>query len=361
MEKTTLAKLSRFLVQHSVQVHLNDIVLIQGAPSAELLIDHLYTDVFKSGGRPLVRFQPGLSLDTTVRFLQGDLNPTSVKEGQPVNCSIGIGQYPLRKQPYTLPDNHHIESERLQQSRFLDQASKGAIRWVTTLMPSATQTGGRIPAPQLLEVISKASLLDQTSPDRCWQAIRHNQNELCQILQSGKQLQIRSANGTEISFQIAGRRWLNGICRYNVPDGEVFTAPVLKGTQGVWHASFPIDFLGNQISGARLVIDEGVIVHASAVTGEDALRNLVCQDAGSCLVGEIGLGTNPRVIHTTGIGLIDEKMAGTAHLGMGSSYPSTGGTVTSGIHLDLVCDLRNQGELLLDGKPLCNQIKSYPE
>jgi aminopeptidase len=72
---------------------------------------------------------------------------------------------------------------------------------------------------------------------------------------------------------------------------------------------------------------------------------------GARYLGELGIGTNYRIGRPILNTLFDEKIGGTVHLALGSSYPATGGTNVSAIHWDLITDLRQGGELLLDGEP----------
>jgi len=75
-------------------------------------------------------------------------------------------------------------------------------------------------------------------------------------------------------------------------------------------------------------------------------------DAGARLIGELGIGTNLDIDRSTGHILLDEKMAGTVHLALGSSYPESGGVNSSALHWDLICDLRDGGRLSADGEPV---------
>ena len=67
-------------------------------------------------------------------------------------------------------------------------------------------------------------------------------------------------------------------------------------------------------------------------------------------MGELGIGTNFGITRFTRNTLFDEKIGGTVHLALGRSYPETGGRNTSAIHWDLVCDLRQGGEIRVDGE-----------
>ena len=91
---------------------------------------------------------------------------------------------------------------------------------------------------------------------------------------------------------------------------------------------------------------------ATAERGEDYLRAALATDQGARFLGELGIGTNTGIDRPTGSILFDEKIAGTVHLALGRSYPETGGTNTSALHWDLICDLRGGGRLSVDGHML---------
>ena len=91
---------------------------------------------------------------------------------------------------------------------------------------------------------------------------------------------------------------------------------------------------------------------ATAERGEDYLRAALATDQGARFLGELGIGTNTGIDRPTGSILFDEKIAGTVHLALGRSYPETGGTNTSALHWDLICDLRGGGRLSVDGQML---------
>ena len=71
-------------------------------------------------------------------------------------------------------------------------------------------------------------------------------------------------------------------------------------------------------------------------------------DAGARVAGEIAFGMNYEIDRFTHNVLFDEKIGGTIHLALGSGFPQAGGENTSGLHIDLVCDLRAEGEIYAD-------------
>jgi aminopeptidase len=137
-----------------------------------------------------------------------------------------------------------------------------------------------------------------------------------------------------------------------MPDGEIFTAPVENSTEGRVCFEFPAIAGGREVSGIRLVFRKGRVVEATAEKNEGYLKEMLAADRGAAVLGEFGIGANAGVTAFTRDILLDEKMGGTIHLAIGRSYPESGGKNDSAVHWDMIKDLRAQGELYLDGKPV---------
>jgi aminopeptidase len=157
---------------------------------------------------------------------------------------------------------------------------------------------------------------------------------------------------TDLSFSIKGRRAIPCAGEYNMPDGEIFTAPVENSTEGTIFYEFPAIYGGREVSGIRLTFRKGKVVEASAEKNESILTEMLDADPGARVLGEFGIGANAGVTDFTRDILLDEKMGGTIHLAIGRSYPESGGRNHSAVHWDMIKDLRREGELYLDGKPV---------
>lgn len=81
---------------------------------------------------------------------------------------------------------------------------------------------------------------------------------------------------------------------------------------------------------------------------EDLLKETINTDSGAAYLGELGIGTNYQISQLTRLMLLDEKIGGTIHVALGEGFPETGGKNISGIHWDMVCDLRKDEEILVD-------------
>ncbi len=164
---------------------------------------------------------------------------------------------------------------------------------------------------------------------------------------------------TDLSFSIKGRTAIPCAGEYNMPDGEIFTAPVETSTEGKIFFEFPAIAGGREVAGIRLTFRKGRVVEASAEKNEGYLKEMLAADRGASVLGEFGIGANAGVTSFTRDILLDEKMGGTIHLAVGRSYPESGGKNDSAVHWDMIKDLRDAGRSLprreagpADGRPV---------
>lgn len=120
--------------------------------------------------------------------------------------------------------------------------------------------------------------------------------------------------------------------------------------EGTIRFTYPGIYLGSEIEDIFLRFERGKVVEARAAKGEELLLKLLDADEGARYVGEIAIGTNGNINRFTKNMLFDEKMGGTVHLALGTGFPPNGSKNVSGIHWDMLKDMREGGEIFADGK-----------
>jgi aminopeptidase len=229
--------------------------------------------------------------------------------------------------------------------------ARSARRWSITQWPTpalAQQAGMSDAGYEAF--LGRALFLDRPDPVGAWRELSARQARLVGQLADAREIRIE-ADGTDLRLRVDGRTWINSDGRRNMPSGEVFTGPLEDSAEGTIRftvASNP----GVEVEDVRLTFRGGAVVEASAGRGDGYLQAALATDAGARRLGELGIGTNPGIDRSTGSTLLDEKIAGTIHLALGRSYPETGGVNSSALHWDLICDLRADGRLTIDGEPL---------
>src|SRR5262249_25364330 len=132
------------------------------------------------------------------------------------------------------------------------------------------------------------------------------------------------APDTDLTLSVAGRKWMNSDGHRNFPSGEVFTGPIENSANGHIRFTYPAIAGGREVEDVRLWFENGKVVKATAAKGEDYLLEMLESDAGARYLGEVAVGNNYNIQRFTGNILFDEKIGGTCHLAVGSSYPETG-------------------------------------
>ena len=143
------------------------------------------------------------------------------------------------------------------------------------------------------------------------------------------------APGTDLRFSIRDIPAIPCDGRNNIPDGEVFTAPVRDSVEGTIHYNTPSIYHGVTYDDVRFRFDKGRIVEASASDNE-ALNKVLDSDDGARYIGEFAIGFNPHVTKPMKDILFDEKIAGSIHFTPGSCYEEASNGNHSEIHWDLV-------------------------
>jgi aminopeptidase len=140
---------------------------------------------------------------------------------------------------------------------------------------------------------------------------------------------------TDLSFSIKGVPVVKAAGKNNIPDGEVFTAPVRESVEGVIFFNTPSLEDGTTYERVRLTFEEGRVVEADCNEAEK-IRQMLDTDEGARYVGEFALGVNPRIDRPMKETLYDEKIGGSLHIALGRAYEEADNGNRSSVHWDLV-------------------------
>ncbi len=143
--------------------------------------------------------------------------------------------------------------------------------------------------------------------------------------------------GTDLSFSIKGMPAITCAGSNNIPDGEVFTAPIRDSVNGVLSYNTPAVYQGIGFEGIVFEFKDGKIVKASSNGNSEALNKILDSDEGARYIGEFALGVNPEIMNPMRDTLFDEKIVGSFHFTPGQAYDDCDNGNRSQIHWDLVC------------------------
>ncbi|WP_374720938.1 aminopeptidase [Peribacillus tepidiphilus] len=141
--------------------------------------------------------------------------------------------------------------------------------------------------------------------------------------------------GTDLTFSIKGIPAIKCAGEMNIPDGEVFTAPVKNSVNGVITYNTPSPYQGFTFENVRLTFKDGKIVEATA-NDTERINKIFDTDEGARYIGEFAIGVNPYILHPMQDILFDEKIDGSFHFTPGQCYDEAYNGNHSNIHWDMV-------------------------
>jgi aminopeptidase len=347
-----LKKLARVLVDYSIEAGEGEQVLVAGGAAGEPLIKDIYARLLVVGAIPI----PQISLPGTQELFFEHAREIHYQKTPPAIRSIYEGADAVISvmAPHNTRALAGVDPRKQQALSKRDKAIQDMIlekdRWALTLFPTqALAQESEMGLDEYEEFVFEAMALNEEDPVRYWREKAEEQGRLIERLEEAREVRIVGP-ATDLKLSIEGRRFMNGDGRHNMPCGEVFTGPVEDSANGEIYFGVPVAVAGREVLGVRLRFEGGRVVEASAEKGEEYLKSMLDADQGARYLGELGIGTNYGIPRATKNILFDEKLGGTVHLAIGRSYEKTGGKNDSSVHWDLICDLREGGELYADGE-----------
>ncbi len=350
-------KFAALLCDWCVEAKSGQQVLVSSTFLAEPLVSALHRALLHRGAWPLLRLSPPELSEQFFRFAREDhldsFAPLELAEASAVDALIGIDA-PANTVALAGVDPARIA--RAARAREPVREARLARRWAGTQWPTAglAQQAG-MSEHDYGKFLEQALFVDQPDPLAAWRALSDRQQRVVDRLAGVDEIRIE-AEGTDLRLRVGGRTWMNSDGRRNMPSGEVFTGPLEDSANGAIRFTIPSSPRGALVEDIRLEFVDGRVTEARAERGDDYLQAALETDAGARWLGEIGIGTNAGIDRPTGAILLDEKMGGTVHLALGRSYPETGGTNSSALHWDMICDLRDGGRLSGDGQMINDML-----
>ncbi|MGD0844014.1 MAG: aminopeptidase [Geobacteraceae bacterium] len=226
----------------------------------------------------------------------------------------------------------------------IDQRVKHT-RWVITRYPThGAAQEARMSLQEYEDYLFSACCID-------WNAESKKQEKLKRLMDKADRVRIIAAD-TDLSFSIGGMPGIKCDGRYNIPDGEVFTAPVRDSVEGHITYNCPTLYQGKEFNGIRLEFAKGRIVKASAPGMDQFLNKILDTDEGARYIGEFAIGVNPGITQPMRNILFDEKIFGSIHFTPGQCYDECDNGNRSAVHWDMVKILKGDGEIRFDDQPI---------
>ena len=347
MKDERILKLAKNLVNYSCAVKKGEKVMIEAFGIPNDLVKALVSEVYLAGGYPFVYLRD----HAVIRAMLKDCNEEYCKlwakyDGfvmDDMDCYIGVrggenscelGDVPAEQNGYYQRiyshDVHHVKRV-------------GATRWVIL----------RYPTPSMAQMSGMSTeAFEDFYFDVCtmdYQKMSSAMDKLVEVMQKTDKVRL-VAKGTDLTFSIKGMPAIKCAGALNIPDGEVFSAPIRDSVNGVISYNAPSMQQGLKHENVRLEFKNGKIINATSNYHEQ-VNAIFDTDEGARYVGEFAIGVNPFINKPMGDILFDEKIAGSIHFTPGSCYDECDNGNQSAIHWDLVLIMTKEyggGEIWFD-------------
>lgn len=344
-------RLARVIVQYSTGVKPGDLVVIQADPIAMPLLESLTEHILAAGGHP--QWYPRTEAIEQLIVEQGTdeqiayISPVDRFMMENVDVRIALwAEVNTRSLSSVDPSKSslRVQARRPLMETSMRRFNEGSLRWCGTLFPThASAQDAEMSLRQYEKFVYEAGKLHTPDPVEAWQEVRRRQEILRDWLQGKEEVRFfvpphDGHDGTDLRVRVADSTWINCCGHENFPDGEVFAGP--QGADGHVNYTYPALHSGRGVEGVRLAFKGGRAVEASARKDEAYLIRMLDQDEGARNMGEIAIGTNYDIPTFSRNTLFDEKIGGTFHAAVGAGYPESGSSNKSGLHWDMVCELR---------------------
>ncbi len=359
-------KLAQILVDHSTSVKPGDRVAIETTTNASELVSHIYELVLLRGGNPHILLNLPDQDRLFFKYANNDqlaytpLFQKLVTEGFEVYIRVRADIDP-RALSDVAAEKQSLRQKAMApvRNRMLQRGADNSLRWVLTQFPTegyAKEAGMSLDDYSAFLLAACHADENTADPIAHWEFIRLQQSRMINSLEGHNEIKLLGPN-VDLTLSVKGRKFNNSHGKHNLPDGEIYTGPVEDSVNGWVNFTYPAIYQSQAVEGVELTFEKGKVVSAKAKVGEQLLLAMINSDEGSHYLGEFAIGTNFEINRFTRNILFDEKLGGTFHIALGAGYPETGSRNTSAIHWDMICDMRNDSEMRVDGTTIYHNGK----
>lgn len=349
MRDPRVQTLARNLIRQSVRLQPGEKVLIENTGLELPLVTALVEEAQEAGGVPFVWVKDAavtralmLGLTEEQAKLMAENEAHLMRQMQAyIGLRSGVNAFELSDVP---PDKAAMFS-KLVWHPVHNEIRVSKTKWVVLRYPSPSMAQNAGMSTESFEdYYFDVCCLDYGKMDRAMDQLKARMERTDKVHIVGP--------GTDLTFSIKGLPAIKCAGEMNIPDGEVYTAPVRNSINGTVSYNAPSPHDGFTFENIKLTFKDGKIIEAAA--NDTARINKVFDtDEGARYVGEFSLGLNPYITFPMKDILFDEKIAGSFHFTPGSCYEECDNGNQSAIHWDLVCiqtPAYGGGEIWFDGE-----------
>lgn len=341
-----IKELSELLVNYSCDIQPGDKVLISyEGECCKNLARQLIKDVYKAGGLPYSEIRDAAI--TREILLNCTEEQIMFKDKCDLEQMKGMQAYIAIRAGNNTAELADVPSEKLNLYSKLSRPTLdyrvNETKWVVLRYPNYS-----------MAQLANTSLenFEDFYFDVCtldYRKMSEAMTPLVDLMNRTDKVQIKGP-GTDLTFSIKGIGAVKCDGLRNIPDGEVYTAPVRESMNGIISYNTPSEEQGFTYENIVFQVENGKIVKATA-NNTKKINDLLDVDEGARYFGEFAIGVNPYILHPMKDTLFDEKIAGSFHLTPGMCYEDAPNGNKSANHWDLVMIQRPEyggGEIWFD-------------
>jgi len=345
MKDPRLTRLAEVLVHYSTDVQPGDNVLIETYDVDVPLVKELIKAVHARGAHPFVDLRHfSVNRQLLMNATEAQLRTWAEFDRPKFEQMDAYINIPGHQNMLELSD---VPNEIMAMYQKIYGRAKSAVllkkKWVTTRFPSpAIAQSAKMSTEAFEDFILDVSTFDYSKMSAAMDPLK-------ELMERTDRVRL-VAPGTDLTFSIKGIPAVKCDGRNNVPDGEVFTAPVRDSVNGVITFNTPSTYQGFSFERVKLVFENGKIVEATA-NDSARINKIFDTDEGARYIGEFAIGFNPFILEPMNDILFDEKIAGSFHFTPGEAYEDADNGNRSAIHWDMVLIQRPEyggGEIWFD-------------
>ncbi|MEG0026147.1 MAG: aminopeptidase [Bacilli bacterium] len=342
-------KLSNIIVDYSLEIKKGDRVLITYQDEEIIpLVKNLIMKINAKEGIPFTKLVNN-SVDELLNSLMSEERALEIRKQREFqvnafDCFITI-RYITNDYEASLVPSEYFKVIG-DATKDIDRIKINERRWVLLNYPSKLDAyKAKMPTDNYFNFAFNTMVFDYKKMSQDIQPLK-------ELMEKTDKVRI-VAPATDLTFSIKNIPVIPCCGKCNIPDGEVFTAPIKNSVNGTITYNTPSPYYGEIFNNVKLTFSDGKIVECSCNPQNDKLLEIFNTDEGARYIGEFSLGINPLITKPIGDILYDEKIIGSLHFTPGRCYDEATNGNDSSIHWDMVLIQRKEyggGEIYFDGE-----------
>lgn len=328
-----IKKLAHGLVNYSVELQENENVLIDiSGIDSYLLANEIIKEVYKVNANPFLKIKDARLQATLIKGANNEMlemmRKQDLEQMKQMDAYIGIGA------STNISELANVDKNQIQnyEIKYLDDVLNERVdntKWVILRYPngSMAQLAG-MGTEEFEDFYFDVCNLDYSKMDKAMENLE-------KLMERTDKVHIKGP-GTDLTFSIKGMGGIRCAGKANIPDGEVYTAPIKDSVNGVISYNALSTYRNFTFTDVKLEFKDGKIINATA-NNTEKINEIFDTDEGARYIGEFALGVNPYITKPMNDILFDEKISGSFHFTPGRAYEDMNNGNISSIHWDLVC------------------------